>query len=118
MILGVDIDETLTNESCWTREQVLSATPNTKIIQLVNDLYFEGHTIILYTCRGDSVIPATRCWLKEQGVKYHALNNNKLWADYYLDDRSVHPDKLNKEYAEQLIKIASQKRDRDKKPPA
>ena len=117
MIFGVDIDETLTNESCWSREQVLNATPKQGVIDLVNDLYFQGHTIILYTCRGDSVIPATRCWLKENHVKYHALNNNKLWCDYLIDDRAVHPENLTKKYAELLIKNATEKRNRDKKPP-
>ena len=79
------------------------------MIDLVNKLYFAGHAIILYTCRGDSIIPATRCWLKENGVKHHSLNNNKLWADMYVDDRAIHPDDFQK-YDKLFLKKMAKKR--------
>ena len=114
MIFGIDIDETLTKESCWTREQVLSATLNKKVADTVNKLYFLGHTIILYTCRGDSVIPATRCWLKENHVKYHALNNNKLWCDYFIDDKAVSPDNFTK-YEKKFLQMVREEKHRGTK---
>ena len=115
LVIAVDIDGTITKESCWNREQVLKATPNRKLIEMINDLYCKGYAIILYTCRGDSVIPATRCWLKENHVKYHALNNNKLWADIYLDDKGISPDNFVK-YGTKIINLAEKKRSRDRAP--
>jgi uncharacterized HAD superfamily protein len=95
-IYAVDIDGTITKSNAWTDKQVISAKPNQKLIDKINALYEKRNVIILYTCRGDSVIPATRYWLKKHRVKYHSLNNNKLWADFYVDDKAVSPDNFTK----------------------
>ena len=93
-VFAIDIDKTITLDSSWTDEQVIKAKPNKRMIALVNTLYSQNNIIILYTCRGDSIIPATKYWLKKHGVKYHSINNNKLWCDYYVDDRALSPNEF------------------------
>lgn len=101
-VFAVDIDGTITASNAWTDEEVIKAKPNQKLIDLINSLYVQKNIIILYTCRGDSIIPATRYWLKKHGVKYHSINNNKLWADLYIDDKAVSPKDFSKKYAKYL----------------
>ena len=94
-IVAVDVDGTLTERVCWTDKEVLEATPKQEIIDCVNKLY-EKKLVIIYTARQDFLIPATLRWLRNHGVKYHAFSNQKLPADYYLDDHAVHIDDLDK----------------------
>lgn len=88
-LFAIDIDGTLTKESCWTEEQCLNATPRQEIIDLVNTLYGKHH-IVVWTSRREDLRPATEYWLSKHKVKYHALEmGHKLGADIYLDDKAI-----------------------------
>ena len=94
-IVNVDVDNTLTNETCWTEEEVLKATPKQHIIDKVAQLYDKNY-IVIYTARRDSLIPATFEWLRRNNIRWHAFSNQKPPSDYYIDDLAVHIDDVNK----------------------
>jgi len=89
-VIAVDIDGTLTNEKGggWNDEQCLSAKPNKKMIDFVNDAWQKGHLIILYTSRRWSRREATKYWLQNNGVKYHTIEMEKLGYDILIDDKA------------------------------
>lgn len=87
-VIAIDIDNTLTNETCWTNEQCLNATPKQEVINKVNELY-KTNCIIIYTARVSELRDATECWLKMNKVHYHALRMDKLGFDVLLDDRAI-----------------------------
>lgn len=70
-----------------------NSTPVKKVIDKINKLYDEGHTITLYTARGASSgkdwSELTKKQLKEWGVKHHRLLCNKPAGDVYVDDKAV-----------------------------
>ena len=92
MIYVIDIDNTI----CITKGlNYEDAIPNQKIIDYVNKLYDEGHRIIIYTARGTkSKIDwreLTESQLKQWNVKYHELKLNKIYYDFWIDDRAINP---------------------------
>ena len=86
-LYAVDCDGTLTSSMCWTPEECLEAEPRKEVIDRVNSL--KGVWIIIYTARADELIPATIKWLCKYNVKYHAISNQKIPADYYIDDKNL-----------------------------
>lgn len=74
------------------------AQPNLEVIEKINRLYREGHTIILFTARGTKTgidwQEVTRNQMDTWGVHYHELKFGKPAADYYIDDRSIDISKL------------------------
>ena len=83
-LIGVDIDETLCKEVCWTPADVRKATPVKKTIKKVNALY-EDNFIVIYTARRDRLMSDTYTWLKDNGVRFHAVSNVKIPLDILLD---------------------------------
>lgn len=70
------------------------AQPFVDRVELVNEIYDAGHTVLIDTARGtghDNVKQweeMTKKQLEEWGVKYHQLRVGvKLVADKYVDDR-------------------------------
>lgn len=92
-VISCDLDGTLCKEVCWTEEDCLKATPVTKVIAWFNFQYDECITII-YTARKDALMIATIKWLRLNGIRYWGINNQKMPADIYIDDKCLHPDKL------------------------
>jgi len=84
-LLAFDVDGSLCNEVCWTKEECLNATPNQKLIDHCNSHYEDSITII-YTARKDELIEATIQWLRTHGVRYWAISNQKLHFDLLIDD--------------------------------
>ena len=94
-----DID----NVICRTdsNRNYLKSKPIKKNIDLINKLYLEGFTIILYTarymgrCNGDiikvkkKIKPLTIKQLKKWGVKYHKVYFGKPSFDLFIDDKSL-----------------------------
>lgn len=86
-----DLDNTL----CITEgSNYLEAKPIESRIKRVNDLFDEGHTIIIETargnCSGKNWWYMTNDQLKEWGLKYHTLRTGTKWnADIFVDDRGV-----------------------------
>ena len=93
--LGVDVDGTLTNESCFTVEEVLNATPRLDVIEKVNKLY-TWNFIVIYTARREDLANATKEWLNKHGVKYHAYSDKKIPLDDLIDDHVTHVDDIDK----------------------
>ncbi len=69
------------------------AGPLTENIRLVNQLYEQGHEIILFTARGYVTgmdwRHVTEQQLQEWAVKYHELHFGKPNADFYIDDKLI-----------------------------
>ena len=86
-VIAVDMDECLCEEVCWTPEECLNATPNQKVVDKLETLI--GAYIIIYTGRRDWLIPATLKWLRKHGVFFHAISNNKIPANAYIDDKAI-----------------------------
>jgi capsule biosynthesis phosphatase len=99
----------------------VNADPFQQVIDKVNQLYEDGHTIILFTARGmrthkgnvkkikELVLPVLEDWLKRHEVKYHEIQVGKPWGPHpiYVDDRCLSIKSFansNPEFFENIIK--------------
>lgn len=91
-----DIDGTLCEQE---KKDYSRARPFMERIKSVNLLYGEGHRIVLFTARGSKSgidwLDVTRQQLENWGLRYHELIMGKPHADFYIDDKAVHPDDFN-----------------------
>lgn len=96
-IISIDYDDTI----------VYADYPNIGTIkpharEVINNLYNEGHFIIIWTCRSGEHEAAATQYLIEMGVKFHHINENhpenivqydsdsrKIFADIYIDDKQL-----------------------------
>lgn len=86
----VDFDSTITTgggEPYWV--DALDESPDWEMIELVNDLYKQNHTIIVYTARARDVRDETEYFLNKWGVMYHSLKMEKPGYDLLIDDRAI-----------------------------
>lgn len=60
-------------------------TPHQHVIDVVNALYDAGWRIVMCSGRGEQSRTVTETWLKENGVKHHALYM-RAEGDYRRDD--------------------------------
>ena len=86
-----DLDGTLCKLNGLNYE---NSEPYQSRIELVNELFDNGHTIIIETARGSETkidwCKKTEEQLSNWGVKYHKLRVAvKLSADYYIDDKAI-----------------------------
>ena len=96
----VDIDGTI----CYPGKddkRYTHAVPRWDRIQVINNLYDEGHYVVYLTARGmgrtdNDQIGAYKCMytftenqLNKWGVKYHKLFLGKPNADLYIDDKGM-----------------------------
>ena len=90
----IDFDSTITTgegRPWW--EDRLEEDPREEMIEVVNDLYKQGHTIIIYTARQEEVRDETEYFLKKWGVMYHALRMEKPGYSFLIDDRAISDEK-------------------------
>ena len=86
-IITWDIDKTLTNETCWTKEDCLKATPNEiNIAKLKEDA--KTNWIVIYTARAKELAVETLIWLERNGLSRFPVKFEKLPADEYKDDKA------------------------------
>ena len=96
-IISIDYDDTL----------VYADYPNVGVLKefaalAVNQLYSEGHTIIIWTCRSGDHETQAKEYLERMGVMFHHINENhpenvakydsdsrKIFADIYIDDKQL-----------------------------
>jgi hypothetical protein len=96
-IISIDYDDTI----------VYADYPNIGTIkpharEVINNLYNEGHFIIIWTCRSGHHEQMASMYLREMGVKFHHINENhpenivqydsdsrKIFADIYIDDKQL-----------------------------
>jgi len=98
MTYVVDIDGTICTQS---NPNYQDAKPLKDRISTLNDLYFQGNTIIYCTARGmgrtnndqnDAIAlmyDFTKKQLDSWGVKYHMLFLGKPAGDAYIDDKGI-----------------------------
>jgi hypothetical protein len=90
MIYCFDIDGTLCTN---TEGEYTKAQPFPEMIEHVNQLFVEGHRILLYTARGVTTgidwRETTIRQLKDWNVSYHELFMGKPTADIYIDDKAI-----------------------------
>lgn len=89
LIIHVDLDKTLTMDTCWTEEDCLNARPNKRMVEVVKRLS-RRDVVIIYTARHDGLFGASNIWLKKQGIRC-PLSNNKEPTSLYIDDKSFNP---------------------------
>lgn len=87
MDLIIDLDGTICEERP-AFERCLAA-PLPGAIEAVNDLYFRGNRITIYTARGWGELKATEEWLKKNNVQYHNLIMGKPIGQVWIDDRAI-----------------------------
>lgn len=90
----VDFDSTLTvgeGDPWWVDR--LDEEPREEMIEVVNDLYKQGHTIIIYTARREEVRDETKYFLKKWNVMHHALVMEKPGYAMLIDDKAISDEK-------------------------
>jgi len=108
-----DLDGTL----CFTPEnengpQYYEAEPLRDRIEKVNNLYDEGHIIIIDSARGNTSgknwFYVTLKQLKSWGLKFHTLRTGvKLTADVYVDEKAINAEEFfSKESKKDVIKMS------------
>jgi len=96
MIIAIDFDGTIVENIYPSIGKPMEGS-----IEAINNLYNDGHYIIIYTCRGGSELNDVYTWCDVIGLRYHKINENaphsmigfapfpKLYADVYIDDRNL-----------------------------
>lgn len=98
-VIAVDFDGTLCS-NMYPRIGV----ENLFLIETLKKLKKEGCKLILWTCRKNEYLDAAIHWCQDFGLEFDTVNENlpeyieyfggdcrKIFADMYIDDRSVHP---------------------------
>lgn len=109
-IYAFDLDDTLCTREMGVEhlgpEKYKHCHPIQDMIDRVNKLYEEGHTIYIYTARGmgqfngnvlevyNKLFEITLNSLKEWGVKHHGLVMGKIHYDYLVDDKAINIDEF------------------------
>jgi len=96
MIIAVDFDGTITEKL----EDNLSVGPEKDgAIHTLKQLRAAGHTLVLWTCRGNEYLDAALEWLSKHGMVFDYVNENvhplgdgyfprKVFAHVLIDDRN------------------------------
>ena len=99
-LIMVDIDGTICQNRDDLREEELDSAihykdvkPYLERIEMINELYDEGHNITYWTARGcvtgKDYYELTKDQLLNWGAKYHELQvGNKPFFDFYICDKS------------------------------
>ena len=98
-IYAVDFDKTLTIGSYEFPD---TGIPNIGLFHFLIEKQRSGHSIILWTCRAGHDLDVAVAYCRNMGLEFDAVNDNlpkiieaysvnsrKVFADYYIDDRSV-----------------------------
>jgi len=102
-IIAFDLDDVL----CYRTSEEGSVAkyhtckPIHSMINIVNELYDNGNTILIYTARGMSsfkgnmenakhfLYELTENQLSDWGIKYHQLHMGKIHYDILVDDKAI-----------------------------
>jgi hypothetical protein len=97
MILAIDFDDTIATTE-WPEIKGLRKDAK----RVINQLYEDGHQIIIWTCRDGIHEQAAKDFLDANDVRYHRINENcpervsffgndcrKIGADLYIDDKGI-----------------------------
>lgn len=93
MIYCFDIDGVLCDDMLGDYDK---SKPRKEIINRINQLYDEKHTIKIFTGRGSKTgidwKEFTENQLKSWGLNYHELIFGKPVADIFIDDKAINAD--------------------------
>ena len=95
MIIAVDFDGTIVEHKFPEIGEELPGA-----IETLNALQSSGHSIILWTCRGNEYLEQAVSWCHERGFFPNAVNKNiaekppgwsdpKVYADLYIDEKGI-----------------------------
>jgi len=109
-IIAVDLDDTLckrpNNVEHLGIKKYTYCEPIQNTIDIINTMYDNGNTIIIYTARGMSTFGGdvnlvysnlyelTIKQLLNWGIKYHQLIMGKIHYDLLIDDKCMRPEEL------------------------
>lgn len=82
-----DLDGTICEEMP-TFERFL-ANPKQAVVDKINTLYENGHTIIIFTARSWAEYDITKQWLEKYCISYDLLMCGKVIYDVWVDDRAL-----------------------------
>lgn len=85
----IDYDGTLTKGE-YTDEP----EPEESVIKRSNELFMQGHIIIIWTARQWDSAHLVVGWLVKHSVYFHGIQMAKGGSDYYLDDKMIDFDKF------------------------
>lgn len=104
MIAAIDFDGTL----CEFKYPDIGK-PKLPFIRHCTELRQSGVKLILWTCRSGKQLKDAVAWCKNHGLEFDAVNENilkitnelgfkddsrKIYADIYIDDKSIRPDEI------------------------
>jgi hypothetical protein len=93
--------------------------PNERVISRINELYAEGHEIVLHTARGMGTLDGDlwavhQTWyeftihqMRSWGLHFHQLFLGKPYADVYVDDKGLNVDDWSPTDGEGLMAAAA-----------
>ena len=97
LIFAIDFDGTIAKTDNNYDHPPTEFIPYAK--EVINWLYDHGCKIIIWTCRNGRTLKEATDFLKNNDVKYHKVNeniddlgfntSNKVFANYYIDDRNL-----------------------------
>lgn len=86
-LIAIDLDGVLCIGESWKEEEL---KPNMKMIKFVQELYFKGAHIIIWTARQPKYYSSTLAWLIKNEIPFHGIAQFvKCGADVYIDDKSL-----------------------------
>lgn len=89
MIYAFDIDGVLTWETQEGVDAYTTRTPNWDAVDLLRELRYGGHVVILWTGRRESRRRITEDWLDLHNVPYDFLFMGKPRFDVFVDDKAL-----------------------------
>jgi len=84
-VYNVDFDGTLTTGDSY---EILR--PDNEMITRVQELYFAGNIIIIWSARLWSDASKIASWLIQYHVPFHGIMLGKGGSDCYIDDKAIH----------------------------
>ena len=98
MIIAIDFDGTIVHDKFPDIGEMVEGAK-----EAINQLYKDGYTIIIWSCRTKINKARAIEWLVKNGIKYHKFNEScpinvakyggvdtrKVYADIYIDDRML-----------------------------
>jgi len=102
MIFAIDFDNTIAYSS--NHHRIISGLFD-HVKTVIDELHDAGHYIIIWTCRRGKDLKNAIKYLDDNKIYYDKINenmpdediktSNKVFADYYIDDKSFPPKDIN-----------------------
>jgi len=84
IVYNIDFDGTLTDGHSY-----INLIPNQAVIAKVQELYFLGNIILIWSARLWENAPLIASWCIKYGVPFHGLMLGKGGTDVYVDDKAI-----------------------------